>query len=265
MQVSAYIPCYNGAATLKQAIESVRNQSRPVDEFYVIDNGSTDDSAHVAEQAGARVIRLDRCLGRGASRTWAMAEAKHPLVLSCDAGIELPPDFAAKAERWFEDAAVAAVAGRIAQREARTVADRWRARHLFRTEKLTEVIECARFSTGGAMVRAAAVKEVGGYDPGCYYGEDADLGRRLLERNWKVVFDPELTYWQIGSNSAGEALERYWRWNKGARRMDLLSYLKQIKYSATVMAREDMETDDLEAAAISLISPHYQFWRDRMK
>lgn len=45
--------------------------------------------------------------------------------------------------------------------------------------------------------------------------------------------------------------------------MSLIAYLKQIHYSVTVMAREDMETGDIAAALVSLISPHYQFWRDR--
>lgn len=204
MRVSAYIPCYNGAATLRFAIEGMKTQERPVDELFVVDNGSADDSARVAEEAGVRVVRLDRCLGRGAARARAMAEARHPLVVSCDSAIVLPPDFVAKAVRWFEDASVGAVGGRIAQKEARTAADRWRGRHLFRTAKRTEVIERAAFSTGGAMVRASAAADAGGYDGKCYQGEDADLGRRLLERGYKVIFDPELIYWQIGSNNVAQ-------------------------------------------------------------
>jgi len=266
MQVSAYIPCYNGSATLERAIEGLKGQERAVDELFVVDNGSTDGSARVAEEAGVRVIRLERCMGRGASRARAMEEARHPLVACCDSAVVLPPDFVLKAQRWFEDGSVAAVGGRIAQADARTATDRWRGRHLFRTDKRTEVLEHAVLTTGGAMVRAAAVKEAGGYDVKCFHGEDADLGRRLRDRGYKVVFDPELTYWQLGSNSLAQVLERYWRWNREAGgRMSFFAYLKQIKYSVTVMAREDMETADIGAALISLISPHYQFWRDRAK
>jgi GT2 family glycosyltransferase len=264
MKISAYIPCYNGAATLRFAIDGLKAQEPPVDELFVVDNASEDDSVRVAENAGVRVIRLARCLGRGASRARAMAEAKHPLVLSCDSSVELPPDFAAKASRWFDDDSVAAVGGRIAQKQPRTAADRWRGRHLFRTDKRTETLDHAPFSTGGAIVRAAAVTEVGGYDANCYQGEDADLGRRLLDSRYKVIFDPSLVYWQIGSNNIPQVLERYWRWNRNpGERMSFFAYLKQIKYSMTVMAREDMQAADISAAAISLISPHYQFWKDR--
>ena len=265
MQISAYIPCYNGAATLGQAIEGFKRQERPVDELFVVDNGSTDGSVGVATRSGVRVVRMERCMGRGASRARAMAEAKYPLVVSCDSSIVLPPDFVANAEARFEDRKVAAVGGRISQKETRTAADRWRARHLFRTDKRTAVMEYAPFSTGGAIVRASAVREAGGYDANRWEGEDAELGQRLCDRGYKVIFDPALTYWQIGSNSPGKVLERFWRWNSGQGRMSFPNYLKQIKYSVTVMAREDMETADILAALISLISPHYQFWRDRTK
>ncbi len=265
MEVSGYIPCYNSRATVAAAIASIQAQTRTVDEFFVVDNGSTDGTADLVESMGVRVIRLAGGGGRGASRARAMEEARHPLVVCCDSGIALPEDFVAKAERWFADDAVAAVCGRISQEIARTAADRWRARHLFRTDKRMEVIECADFTTGGAMVRAAAVRDAGGYDACLAHSEDADLGRRLLERGYKVVFDPALTYWQLGSNTPGQVLERYWRWNRAHGRKTFSTYLKQIKYSITVMAREDMETADIGAALISLLTPHYQYWRDRLE
>jgi GT2 family glycosyltransferase len=265
MEVSAYIPCYNSRATVTEAIASIQAQTRAVDEFFVVDNGSTDGTPDLVESMGVRVIRLAGGGGRGTSRARAMEEARHPLVVCCDSGIALPVDFVAKAERWFADESVAAVCGRISQKIARTAADRWRGRHLFRTDKRMEVIERADFTTGGAMVRAAAVRDAGGYDASFDHGEDADLGRRLLLRGHKVIFDPELTYWQLGSNTTRQVLERYWRWNRAHGRMTLSAYLKQIKYSITVMAREDMETADIGAALISLLSPHYQYWRDRLE
>jgi hypothetical protein len=57
-------------------------------------------------------------------------------------------------------------------------------------------------------------------------------------------------------------LERYWRWNRAHGRMQFATYLKQVKFSVMEMAREDLETADVGAALISLISPHYQYWRD---
>ena len=56
---SVVIPAYNAAATLNRAVDSVRAQSSPAHEIIVVDDGSHDDTAHIAESygAGVRVIR----------------------------------------------------------------------------------------------------------------------------------------------------------------------------------------------------------------
>jgi len=60
------IPAYNAAQTLARAIESVRSQSWPAHEIIVIDDGSTDETARIAESFDD-AIRLIRQLNRGVS------------------------------------------------------------------------------------------------------------------------------------------------------------------------------------------------------
>ena len=62
-RVAAVIPHWNRRDLLPPLFESLRAQTRPFDEILLADNGSTDDSAAVAERAGARVLRLGRNLG----------------------------------------------------------------------------------------------------------------------------------------------------------------------------------------------------------
>jgi GT2 family glycosyltransferase len=62
-RVAAVIPHWNRRDLLQTLLENLRAQTRPFDEILVIDNGSTDDSAELAERAGARVLRLQRNLG----------------------------------------------------------------------------------------------------------------------------------------------------------------------------------------------------------
>jgi glycosyltransferase involved in cell wall biosynthesis len=84
--VSAFIPCYNGAAYLREAIDSVLCQTvRPV-EVLVIDDGSTDDSAAIATSYGppVRVISQEN-RGLAATRSRAFEEAQGEWVASLDA------------------------------------------------------------------------------------------------------------------------------------------------------------------------------------
>ena len=55
---SVILPAYNAAATLARAIESVLEQSWPAHEIIVVDDGSTDHSASVAQGFGAAVTLL---------------------------------------------------------------------------------------------------------------------------------------------------------------------------------------------------------------
>jgi len=64
LSVDVVIPCRNEAATLGQVIAAVPTQK--VRTIVVVDNGSTDRSAQIAEDAGALVVRETR-VGYGAA------------------------------------------------------------------------------------------------------------------------------------------------------------------------------------------------------
>ena len=57
MKISAYAPCFNNAITLLDALESIRLQTVPVDELFIVDDGSSDGSESLALELGCRVIR----------------------------------------------------------------------------------------------------------------------------------------------------------------------------------------------------------------
>jgi glycosyltransferase involved in cell wall biosynthesis len=47
-KITVVIPTYNGAAYLREAIQSVLHQTRPAHELIVVDDGSSDNSAEIA-------------------------------------------------------------------------------------------------------------------------------------------------------------------------------------------------------------------------
>ena len=56
--VTVFMAVYNGAAWLKEAIDSILSQSFPDLEFLIIDDGSTDNSKAIIESCSDRRIRL---------------------------------------------------------------------------------------------------------------------------------------------------------------------------------------------------------------
>ena len=73
--VSVIIPCYNGEAFLKEAIESALAQSYRQVEVIVVDDGSTDSSSEIAQRLPVRYIRQSN-RGLTASRNLGVWESR---------------------------------------------------------------------------------------------------------------------------------------------------------------------------------------------
>ena len=89
------IPCLDDAELLRRCLTAFADQSTPADEVIVVDNGSTDDSAAVAAEFGARVVDEPR---RGITfATRAGFDASDcDVMLRTDADVAPEPEFVAK-------------------------------------------------------------------------------------------------------------------------------------------------------------------------
>ena len=88
--VSVVIPVLNGERYLGEAIASAFAQTYPPLEVIVVDDGSSDHSANVASEFGARVLRTPH-RGVSAARNTAIAVAEGELIALLDADDRWPP------------------------------------------------------------------------------------------------------------------------------------------------------------------------------
>jgi hypothetical protein len=101
--LTVFIPAFNGASYIQDAIESVISSSTADLEIVVVDDGSTDDTAQRVEQFRHPAIRLFRHstnLGLGVTRerSTALFRGKYLALLDCD-DIALPDRFDCQLER----------------------------------------------------------------------------------------------------------------------------------------------------------------------
>ena len=96
LRLSVVVPAYNEAENIATTIErlfsTISETIHPDDfEVLVVDDGSSDDTATVAQAAGARVLRQARNQGKGAALSTGVIDAKGRSVVVTDADLAYPP------------------------------------------------------------------------------------------------------------------------------------------------------------------------------
>ena len=85
--VSIIIPAYNEGAVIGQIVAQVHDSLHSQGEAYeviVVDDGSTDETAVVAEEAGARVVKHPYNIGNGAAVKTGIRKARGEIVVMLD-------------------------------------------------------------------------------------------------------------------------------------------------------------------------------------
>lgn len=95
--ISAYVRTLNEARLITRVVEAARQVAS---EVVVIDSGSTDETAALAEKAGARVVRQP-WLGNGKQKRFAEDQCANAWVLDLDADEVVTPEMAREIEAIF--------------------------------------------------------------------------------------------------------------------------------------------------------------------
>ena len=84
MKVSIVLPAKNEAGAIGQTVRAIKQLNR-VDEIIVVNDGSTDDTKSIAEQAGAKVITHPYSKGNGAAIKTGARNAIGDVIVFMDA------------------------------------------------------------------------------------------------------------------------------------------------------------------------------------
>ncbi len=82
--VSVVIPTHNEAGTIAEIVRQALAHTPSIREVLIIDDGSSDGTADVAREAGARVVRLDVNRGKGEAMRIGIVEARGELIAFLD-------------------------------------------------------------------------------------------------------------------------------------------------------------------------------------
>jgi len=206
--VSYVMPVLNEAGYLEAAIASIVAQDHPGDFEIVLAVGpSTDGTADIIERlvkADPRISIVENpAMDIPIGLNLAIAQSRHPIIVRVDAHTELAPGYTSRAVATLERTGAASLGGvMIATGKPglqAAVARAYNSRYglgggAYHGEQAAE--GPAESAYMGVM-RADALREIGGFDESLRRGEDWELNYRLREKGYLVWLDPHLkvSYW----------------------------------------------------------------------
>jgi GT2 family glycosyltransferase len=203
--ITVVIVNWNRKELLRACLQSLRAQEKVTFETIVVDNGSSDGSAKMAEEEfGALVIRNRENRGFCAANNQGIAAARGEFIALLNNDAEAEPGWLAALERVCASRSdVGMAASKMLVWEDPRRIDK--VGHLIfpdgqnrgrgagaldegqfdREEEVLWPDGCA------AMYRKQMLDEIGGFDEDFFaYGDDAELGLRARIAGWKCVYAP---------------------------------------------------------------------------
>jgi GT2 family glycosyltransferase len=193
--VSMIIPVYNAAGHLRKCLEHVRRSTSPLLECIVVDDGSTDDSAKVAQEFGATVLSTAGRSGPARARNIGARAAKGDILFFIDSDVCVYPDTAGKvAARFEEDPELDSVIGSYdsSPHDKDFLSQYRNLMHCYVHQTGSQ--EASTFWSGCGAIRRELFLEHSGFDESYTRPaiEDIELGYRLRRDKKKIVLDPQI-------------------------------------------------------------------------
>lgn len=195
--ISVVIPAHNAARTLPQALSALNAAQPPALEVIVVDDGSTDRTAQIAQEMGARVIRLDNNIGAAAAKNRGAENARGAVLFFTDTDIVLPPGAMELIQNALRDPQTGGIVGLLDENIPHA---NWASQFKnlwmnFTYGRFAGMERIGLFYTSAAVMRRELFLKLRGFDEN-YHGastaEDTEFGQRAWGQGARIRLEPEL-------------------------------------------------------------------------
>lgn len=182
--ISVIFSVYNGAPYLKEAIESILNQTCTDFEFIIVDDGSTDETPKILDSfTDCRIVRLNnkKNIGLVQSLNKALSIAQGEFIARMDADdISLPERFEKQLDYLKKHPQVGVLGSAISQVDKRGRPISVLTPPINNKIILWEMFFSCPIFHATVMMRRSIVMMVGYYDVNFIHAEDIELWSRLF-------------------------------------------------------------------------------------
>ncbi|WP_127781675.1 glycosyltransferase family 2 protein [Rhodococcus sp. X156] len=213
--IDVVVVTWQGRVLLASCLDHLRRQTVP-HQVIVADNASTDGTVTFVREAypEVQIVELSENQGFGAGNNRGVAVGTAPFVVLVNNDVDVEPDFLESIVRPLRaDERVGAVAA-LTTRPGTGVVDQFGiqvdqglcaySRGSGQDPSHLAVGPLAAPCGAAVAYRRDAFEQIGGFDEQIFaYGEDLDLGLRLLEAGWRFAEAPDARGVHIGGATAG--------------------------------------------------------------
>ena len=215
-RISVVVCSYNGSRTIRDCLEGLAKLRYPNYEVIVVNDGSTDETASLAQEFPFRLISTEN-RGLSAARNTGYQEATGEIVAYIDDDASPDPDWLSYIAAAFQKEDFAGVGGpNIPFPSDGPIASCVASSPGGPTHVLLSDTEAEHIPGCNMAFRKSWLEAIGGFDPQFRVaGDDVDLCWRLRQGGGKLGFSPAAMVWHHYRGS----VKAYWKQQKGYGRL----------------------------------------------
>lgn len=194
--VSIIMPAYNSSKYIAESIESVLIQNYPKFELIIVDDGSTDDTAKIAQSFNDQRVKLIQTENKGASsaRNTAIKNAVGVFIVPLDSDDMMSPDFILEHIKTFQanlQAALVYCDDMLIDENSKPINIMNKPEYSSNQEFIRDMFRLGHAPVNfRTMIKKAVLDKIGLYDTGLIIGEDYDMMRRFVKTGFEFKHLP---------------------------------------------------------------------------
>ncbi len=227
--ISIIVPVYNEGKILRSSIESLLDLEYPNYEIIIVNDGSTDDTAKIAEEvvgyqqgrtALVKVSLINKPNGgKSKALNAGIQYSEAEFVLCMDGDSQLSSNTLKMGIRHFIDPNVGAVAGNVKVENRKHILTDLQALEYVEGLNLPRsaqgFIKMVNIIPGPiGIFRKSALRDAGYYSSDTF-AEDADITLKILEKGWKINYEPNAMAFTEAPVKLHQLLKQRYRWTRG--------------------------------------------------
>lgn len=222
LTISVIVPVKNGGAGFRKCLSALTHAMSPSNELIVVADGDTDGSWQVAEEFGAKVLRIPVSRGPARARNLGAQSAQGDILFFIDADVVPAPNAILQVEAAFSrDPQLAALFGSYDEEPAESnfLSQYKNLSHHYVHQISNE--EASTFWAGCGAIRRPIFLKLGGFDESYHKPciEDIELGYRLKKAGYRIRLFKDLQVkhlkrWGIISMTKSDFFDRALPWTE---------------------------------------------------